>query len=151
MNNFINKLEEKNISGRKISQSLYRFFCLKEEMHIPYSFLFKFYWGIADLQCCVSFRFTVKRISNTYTYIHSLFSHIGFYRTLSIPPLCYMIGPCQFHFIYHSAYVLILSSQFIPPCHGFPSDNPKIDLEICEFLLFIINKVFFIILIRFYI
>ena len=58
-------------------------------------FFFKFYWGIVDLQCCVSFRCTAKWIS--YTYIHScfrLFSHIGHYRVLS--SLCCIVGPLLF-------------------------------------------------------
>ena len=33
---------------------------------------FFFYWSLVDLQCCVSFRYTAKWISYTYTYIHSL-------------------------------------------------------------------------------
>lgn len=34
-------------------------------------FFKKNYWSIVDLECCVSFRGTAKRINYTYTYIHS--------------------------------------------------------------------------------
>ena len=45
-----------------------------------------FYWSIADLQCCISFRCATKW--TRYTCIHSLrfFSHIGYCRALSRVP-----------------------------------------------------------------
>ena len=53
-------------------------------------YLFKhFFWSIVDLQCCVSYRYTAKWISYTYTYIHSclgFFSHLGIYRVLNRGP-----------------------------------------------------------------
>ena len=39
---------------------------------LSFFFLKNFYWSIVDLQCCVSFRYTAKWISYTYTYIHSV-------------------------------------------------------------------------------
>ena len=46
-----------------------------------------FYWREGDLQCCVSFRCTIKWISYVYTCISSsflrFFSHISHYRVLS--------------------------------------------------------------------
>ena len=48
--------------------------------------IFILYWSIVDLQYCVSFRYTAKRFSYTYTYIHSFFryfSHIGYHRIVS--------------------------------------------------------------------
>ena len=44
----------------------------------------EFYWSIVDLQCCISFKCIAKWFSYTYTYIHSFFPHIGYYRLLSI-------------------------------------------------------------------
>ena len=35
------------------------------------SFLFLIYWSTVDLHCCVSFRYTAKGVSFTYTCIHS--------------------------------------------------------------------------------
>ena len=35
-------------------------------------FVFNFYWSIVDLHCCVSFCYTAKWFSYTYTHIHSL-------------------------------------------------------------------------------
>ena len=52
-------------------------------------FLKNFYWCIVDLQCCVSFQCTAKRISCTFN-IYPLFfrflSHIKHYRVLSRVP-----------------------------------------------------------------
>ena len=39
-----------------------------------YIYIFFIYWSIADLQCCANFRCIAKRISYTYTYIHSLWN-----------------------------------------------------------------------------
>ena len=41
---------------------------------IKYIF-FNSYWSIVDLQCWVSFRYTAKWISYTYTYIYSFLDH----------------------------------------------------------------------------
>ena len=52
-------------------------------------FVFSFlYWSRFDLQCCVSFRCTIKWFNYTYTYISSFsdFSHLGYYRVLSRVP-----------------------------------------------------------------
>ena len=82
---------------------------LKNILNIPKKFLFsfienwrkflspggnlknKFYWSLVDLQCYVSFRYTAKWISYTYTYIHSYFrffpvpSIIEFWVELPVP------------------------------------------------------------------
>ena len=34
-------------------------------------FLFKFYWSIVGLQCCVIFRYIAKGCNNTYKYVNS--------------------------------------------------------------------------------
>ena len=48
------------------------------------SLLKKFYWGIVDLQYCVSFRYTAKWFSYTYIHIHThthiyIYTHIHIY------------------------------------------------------------------------
>ena len=62
--------------------------CLQIPPFLFFNFLLSFfYWSIVDLQCCVSFCFTVKWISYRYKniYLHSFFrfySHIGHYGVL---------------------------------------------------------------------
>ena len=46
------------------------------------SMRYVFFWSIIDLQCCVSFKYTAKWISFTYTYIHSFLWILSPYRLL---------------------------------------------------------------------
>ena len=58
-------------------------------------------WKIVDLQCCVSFRYAVKWLSNTHI-------HIFFFRFFSIidtqgteySSLCYTVSPCCLFILY---------------------------------------------------
>ena len=55
--------------------------------YIVFYLIFILYWGIIDLQCCVSFRYTAKWFSHTCMFIFSrFFSHICYYRILSRVP-----------------------------------------------------------------
>ena len=42
------------------------------EIWISNKFIFNFYWSTVDLQCCVSFRYTIK-VNKLYLYIYPLF------------------------------------------------------------------------------
>ena len=83
--------------------------------------LFILYWGIADQQCCDSFRWTAKVLNHIYTCIYSpkLPAHPGCYITLS-SFLYYTVGPCCL-FILNIA-VCTCPSQALYP---FPPGNHK--------------------------
>ena len=54
-------------------QFIVHFLIINHLYHSIQHFIFKFYWSIVDLQCCISFRCAAKWISYAYTYIHSFF------------------------------------------------------------------------------
>ena len=75
------------VLAMQLSQSVHQFFAtdlicishwsvsLVEPWQIHHASLcffqvFFFYWRIVDLHCCVSFQYTAKWFSHTYTYIH---------------------------------------------------------------------------------
>ena len=84
-----------------------------------------FYWNIVDLQCCVSFRYTVRRIR--YAYIHSFLiflSPIGHHRVSNR-------APCAIHsrsIYFVSAAAAAKSLQSCPtlcdPIDGSPPGSP---------------------------
>ena len=80
-------------------------------------FLF-FYWSIIALECCISFSYTVKRISYMYTYIPTLW-RLPYTQPHSTPlvitehqaelPVLYSNFPLTNYFIRGSVYVSALS------------------------------------------
>ena len=56
--------------------------CSKMFYFIPRVFFFNVYWCIVDLQCCVSFSYTAKWISCTYTCIHSFSDSFPMWTTI---------------------------------------------------------------------
>ena len=54
------------------------------------------YWGIADEQCCGSFRWTAEGLSHTYTCIHSPPNSLPYRLAYNIEQssMCYTIGLC---------------------------------------------------------
>ena len=88
--------------------SLWIYFCIVFTFG---NFFTKFYWSIAELQSCVSFRYKAERIRwiiypfHFWFFSHIgpyrvlsiytiLFSHIGYYKLLSRFFLCYTVGSC---------------------------------------------------------
>ena len=57
--------------------------------------LFILYWGIADWQCCGSFRWIAKGLSHTHTCVHSplnpLPARLAY--NIELSSMCYTIGP----------------------------------------------------------
>ena len=103
------------------------------------SFFFFFNWRIVVLQCCVSFRYTAKRLSYTYTYIHSF--PVSF--PIQIISECWVEFPVLYsrsfliiHFIYSSVYMLIPNSYFIPPPHVSPLVTISLFLRSMSLFLF---------------
>ena len=72
-----------------------------------------FYWGTVDVQYCVSFRYTAKRICFTYTHIRSSSGSFAIWVItecrVHAPVLCPM-SLLLAYFIYSSVYVLIPAS-----------------------------------------
>ena len=69
----------------------------KPDYHTSGSLFFKnVYWGIADLQGCVSFRCTAKWFGYTYTYIHSFSDSflIWVSQNTEYSSLCCKVCPC---------------------------------------------------------
>ena len=80
-------------------------------------FLIIFYWSIVDLQCCISFCYTAKWISYTYTYIHSFLDSFPIQVITEYWvefPVLYSRSLLVVYFIYSSGYMSIPISQFIP-------------------------------------
>ena len=106
---------------------------------IFYHFLifYKFCWSIVDLQCCVSFKYTAKRIRNIDTSTNSFFrflSHVGRYRVLS--PLYYTVGTYYLFYIQQFPqipYLWYISHKAIPCCS-------QISYGFCAIILSNISK-----------
>ena len=75
---------------------------------------FFFNWSIVDLQCCISFSCTAKWFSYIFffnIFFFRFFSHIGYYKILSIVPCAlYSRSMLVIYFIYNSVYMLIPNS-----------------------------------------
>ena len=58
-----------------------------------FPFINFFNWSVVDLECCVSFRCTVKWFSHTYIYTH-IYINLSFFRLFSIigPSVTFHIG-----------------------------------------------------------
>ena len=81
--------------------------------------IFILYWGLADLQCYVSFKCIAKWISYTYIYIYIyiLFQILSPYSLSEYWvefPFLYSRSLLVMYFIYGSVYMLILNSGYIP-------------------------------------
>ena len=70
--------------------SFFIFIMVNRNRQKPNKSFLKVFWSIVDLQCCVSFRCTAKRISYVYViyiYVYTLlfrfFTYIGYYTVLS--------------------------------------------------------------------
>ena len=78
---------------------------------------------MVDLQCCVSFCYTAKWISYTYTYIHSF---LDSFPTWAITkfweefPVLYFRSLLVNYFIYSGVYISIPISRYIAPSTPFP-------------------------------
>ena len=99
------------------------FFFFLNKYWIYFFLIFILYWGLVDLQCCVSFRCTAKWFSYAYTYIRSFsnsfpISVIAEY--WAELPVLYSRSSLVICFIYSSVYMSIPNSQSIPLPHPFP-------------------------------
>ena len=80
-----------------------------------FNLIFILYWSIVDLKCCVSFRYTAKWFSYTYTYIHSFSDSFPIEVITEYWvefPVLYSRSLLIICFIYSSIYMLIPNSLF---------------------------------------
>ena len=97
-----------------------------------------FYWSIFDLQCCVTFKCTVKWISCTHTYptvFLRLFSHIGHYRVWSRDPCASSRFFSGIYFMYRNVSVLPSLPVYLSP--SLSPNNHKFVLYICDSACFV--------------
>ena len=65
--------------------------------------IFILYWSIADLQCCVSFRYTAKWFHYPYTCIHYFSDSFPIWllqHSIKYSSLCYTVGPHWLSILY---------------------------------------------------
>ena len=70
---------------------------------------------VVDLQCCVSFRYTVVSCTYVYPFFSMFFSHIGYYRILSrVPSPIHSVPVVYLSDIQQCVYVNPKLLEFIP-------------------------------------
>ena len=88
------------------------------------------FWGIIDIQFCVSFYHVAKLIHYTYAYIHYFFrfpSHLDYHRALSRVPCA--IQYILFHFLFYTEACIYVNPNL--PVH--PTLFPATVVSICQF------------------
>ena len=80
-----------------------------------------FNWSIANLQCCVSFRYRVKWFIYTYIYYFSDSFHYRLLQDIEYSSPCSTIGPCCLRILYIVVRVYVNPRLLICPPHLPPS------------------------------